>query len=117
MAKCGDEEKAKECYKKSILENSKFPYSYLNYAVLYREKNKFKEAIDIISEGIKENPKQGFLYYNRACFYVNLKEYDKAFEDLHMSIKLDEIFEEYMRNDEELNPIRTLNEYIQLYGD
>lgn len=75
------------------------------------------KAIEIISEGIKENPNQGFLYYNRACFFVNLKELYKAFEDLNKAIELDDIFEDYMKSDEELNPLRKLKEYIELYDD
>lgn len=117
MGKIKKEEEAEEFYKKSINENPKFPYSYLNYSILYREKNKFRRAIEIISEGIKENPNQGFLYYNRACFYVNIKELHKAFEDLNKAIDLDYIFEEYMKEDEELNPLRGLEEYIELYGN
>lgn len=34
----GREEEAKEYYKKSIEKNLYYPYSYLNLAVLYREK-------------------------------------------------------------------------------
>ena len=117
MGKIKKEEEAEEFYKKSINENPKFPYSYLNYSILYREKNKFRRAIEIISEGKKENPNQGFLYYNRACFYVNIKELHKAFEDLNKAIDLDYIFEEYMKEDEELNPLRGLEEYIELYGN
>lgn len=115
MGKIKKDEEAEKFYKKSISENSKFPYSYLNYSILYREKNEFRRAIEIISEGIEENPNHGFLYYNRACFYVNIKELNKAFEDLNKAIKLDYIFEEYMKKDEELNPLRVLEEYIELY--
>ena len=116
MGKIEKDEEAKEFYKMSIAQNSKFPYSYLNYSILYREKNEFSRAIEIISEGIRENPKQGFLYYNRACFYVNIKELNKALEDLNKAIELDYIFEEYMRKDEELNPLRCLPQYVELYG-
>lgn len=116
MGKIKKEEEAKKFYKQSISENSKFPYSYLNYSILYREKNEFRKAIEIISEGIEENPNQGFLYYNRSCFYININELNKAFEDLNKAIELDCIFEEYMKKDEELNPLRELEEYIELYG-
>ena len=33
------------------------------------------------------------------------------------AIDLDYIFEEYMKEDEELNPLRGLEEYIELYGN
>ena len=43
--KLGNLELAEEYYKKSIEQNPYYPYSYLNYAVMYREKEDFKRAI------------------------------------------------------------------------
>jgi hypothetical protein len=65
----------------------------------------------VISEGIKENPEEGFLYYNRACFWVHLDSFREALSDVEKAIELNDFFEEYMREDEELNPIRILPEY------
>jgi tetratricopeptide (TPR) repeat protein len=104
-------EDSKEYYKKSIIENPKYPYSFLNLSVIYREEGNFEKAIEVINEGIKENQEQGFLYYNRACFYVNIKENLKAFKDVEKSIKLDDLFLDYMKKDRELDPIRELEEY------
>ena len=38
---------------KAEWEATKYPYSYLNLAVIYKENNDIESAIDIISEGIK----------------------------------------------------------------
>ena len=102
-------------YEKSIISNPKYPYSFLNLAVIYRENYGFIKAIEVIDEGIEENPNQGFLYYNRACFYVNIGELEKALEDINKSIELDDLFLDYMKKDKELDPIRKLEKYKKLY--
>ena len=88
----------------------------MNLAVIYREADDFIKAIEIINEGIKENEEQGFLYYNRACFYVNIGELDKALEDVIKCIDLDDLFLDYMKRDRELDPIRNLEKYKELYS-
>ncbi len=114
--KLGNLDLAEEYYKKSIEENPYYPYSYLNYAVMYREKEDYFKAIDIINEGILQNEDEGFLYYNRACFYVGINKLDLALEDVLKSIELNEFFEGYMKEDEELNSIRNLEKYKKLFG-
>ena len=113
--KLGNLELAEEYYKKSIEQNQYYPYSYLNYAVMYREKEDFKRAIEIINEGIAENEYEGFLYYNRACFYVGVNKLDLALEDVLKAIELNDFFEDYMKEDEELNDIRTLEKYKNIF--
>ena len=116
LNKLGRIEEAKNFYKKSIESNPEYPYSFLNLAVIYREADDFIKAIEIINEGIKENEEQGFLYYNRACFYVNIGELDKALEDVIKCIDLDDLFLDYMKRDRELDPIRNLEKYKELYS-
>ena len=82
---------------------------------MYREKEDYFKAIDIINEGILQNEDEGFLYYNRACFYVGINKLDLALEDVLKSIELNEFFEGYMK-DEELNSIRNLEKYKKLFG-
>lgn len=113
--KLGNLELAEEYYKKSIEQNPYYPYSYLNYAVMYREKNDYKRAIEIINDGIADNEDEGFLYYNRACFYVGINELELALDDILKSIELNDFFEEYMKEDEELNSIRVLEGYTKLF--
>ena len=105
------EEEAKEYYLKSISENPKYPYSYLNLAIIYKEKRDFETAIDIISKGIDSNPNSSFLFYNRCCFYANINKLQLAFKDLIRSIELNNIFLDYMKRDEELDKLREIEEY------
>ena len=113
--KLGNLELAEEYYKKSIEENPYYPYSYLNYAVMYREKEEYDKAIEIINEGIADNEDEGFLYYNRACFYVGINKLELALEDVLKSIELNDFFEEYMKEDEELDAIRKLEKYKERF--
>ena len=83
---------------------------------MYREKEDYTRAIEIINEGILENKDQGFLYYNRACFYVGINKLELALEDVLKSIELNDFFEEYMKEDEELNAIRELEKYKKMFG-
>ena len=114
LNKLNETEESKEYYNKSIIENPKYPYSFLNLSVIYRDDDDFLKAIDVISKGIVENEEQGFLYYNRACFYVNINENLKAIADVEKSIELDDLFLDYMKKDKELDPIRNLIEYEHL---
>ena len=114
--KLGNEEAAIEYYKKSIEVDPYYPYSYLNYAVIYREKEDYMKAIEIINEGIKENPEEGFLYYNRACFYAAISELDLALDDVLKSIELNDFFVDYMKKDRELDGIRTLERYKKIFN-
>ena len=83
---------------------------------MYREKEDYNRAIEIINEGILENEDEGFLYYNRACFYVAVNKLELALEDILKSIELNDFFEGYMKEDEELNAIRELEKYKKMFG-
>ena len=61
------------------------------------------------------NEDEGFLYYNRACFYVGVNKLDLALEDVLKAIELNDFFEDYMKEDEELNDIRTLEKYKNIF--
>ena len=113
--KLGNLELAEEYYKKSIEQDPYYPYSYLNYAVMYKEKGDYNRAIEIINEGILENEDRGFLYYNRACFYTAINKLDLALDDILKAIELNDFFEEYMKEDEELNAIRELERYKEMF--
>ena len=88
----------------------------MNLAVIYREADDFIKAIEIINEGILENEDRGFLYYNRACFYTAINKLDLALDDILKAIELNDFFEEYMKEDEELNAIRELEKYKKMFG-
>ena len=105
LNKLGNVESAREYYEKSIKNNHFYPYSYLNYAVTYKEEGDFKRAAEILSEGIDYNDEEGFLYYNRACCLCNLKKYDEALDDVLKSVECNNFFEGYSKEDIELKNI------------
>ncbi len=84
-------------------------------SVKVAEKEDYDKAIEIINEGILENEDEGFLYYNRACFYVGINKLELALEDVFKSIELNDFFEEYMKKDEELDAIRGLEKYKEIF--
>ena len=81
-----------------------------------REKEDYLKAIETINEGIKENDEEGFLYYNRACFYAAIDKLEAALADVIKSIELNNFFEEYMKEDVELDKIRELDKYKKLFN-
>ncbi len=69
--------------------NGKQRYSfYLNKGVAYLRAGKYKEALEVNNEIIKEYPKNNVLYHNRGVVYEGLGEYKKAAEDFMQSITL-----------------------------
>ena len=116
MKNLNKEKEAIHYYKKSIESNPNYPYSYLNLAVIYRENDDYNKAIDVISEGIENNNDASFLYYNRSCFYANVNNLELSLKDLEKSIEMNEIFLDYMKKDRELDKIRKLKEYDELFG-
>ncbi|WP_423739047.1 TPR end-of-group domain-containing protein, partial [Clostridium cuniculi] len=53
--------------------------------------------------------------YNRACFYTAINKLDLALDDILKAIELNDFFEEYMKEDEELNAIRELERYKEMF--
>lgn len=49
---------------------------------------KYKDAIDIFSEGIKKFPADSRFYRHRGHRYITLREFDKAIEDLKIATSL-----------------------------
>jgi len=49
---------------------------------------RFREAISVYSEGIKNHPEDARLYRHRGHRYISLREYDKAINDLEYAVKL-----------------------------
>ena len=96
-------EEAENFYKKSIESNKEYPSSYLNLAVIYKEKNDFNSAIYYLTEGIKNNPSVAYLYYNRGCTFAKMQKFDIAKKDIEKSIELDDFFIEYSRKDKDLS--------------
>jgi hypothetical protein len=115
MNKLGYSNKSIEYYIKSIAQNAKYPYSYLNLSIIYIEQNDYEKAIEIISKGIISCPCTSFLYYNRACFYVHQEKFELAIRDLINAVGLSKELDEYMKNDKELEPLKDLEQYRELF--
>lgn len=60
---------------------------------------KYKEAIDIYSDGIKKFPNSPKLYRHRGHRYISLRMYDKAIADYLVAVKLIEGTENEMEQD------------------
>ncbi|MDR2684987.1 MAG: hypothetical protein LBB53_06365 [Prevotellaceae bacterium] len=77
---------AKKILFSQIEKTPKNPLPYFLFAKYYSEIQKnYKEAINFITKTINNaNSELGLLLGERAQYYYNLKEYDKALEDLHL---------------------------------
>ncbi len=62
---------------------------YANRALCYQKKNKLIEALQDINKSIDLNSSYLKAYYRRATIYVNLKNADKAKQDLIKVLKID----------------------------
>ena len=80
------------------------------------EENDINKAIEVISNGVKFNPDASFLYYNRACFYTHTGNLDLALNDLITATDLSSELEEYMKTDNEIDPLRELELYKKRFA-
>ena len=72
------------------LANSTFYSYYYNKAESLNRLRRNEEALLVINEGIKNNPGKETLYHKRYQIYRDLKEKDKAFEDLKKAYSLNQ---------------------------
>lgn len=114
LSKMGYEQKAQEYYWESIRWYNRYPYSFLNLSLLYKQEENLDRAIVVISEGIRCNPDASFLYYNRACYLAINGNTDEAFLDFVRATKLNPSFMDYAENDEDLELVRKLPGYEAL---
>ncbi|NLO38580.1 MAG: tetratricopeptide repeat protein [Ruminiclostridium sp.] len=114
LSKMGYEQKAQEYYWESIRGYNRYPYSFLNLSLLYKNEEKLDRAIVVISEGIRCNPNASFLYYNRACYLAISGNTDDAFVDVVRAAKLNPTYISYVEKDEDLENVRKLPGYEAL---
>lgn len=57
---------------------------------------------------------QIFLYYNRACYNIHLDKLENAIDDLFKAVELYPGFIKYIKQDEELDPIKGFKEYKEI---
>jgi len=75
--------------------NSIFSKAYFNRSNFYCNINKFKEAIDDISEYIRHNPDDTLGYNMKASYYCRAGDWDKAINEFSSSIKKSPNFDAY----------------------
>lgn len=116
LYKIGYTERAINNYMQSLEKNNRYPFTYLNLAVIYKDQGDYLKAIDIITRGIKQT-KDAFLYYNRACFYIHENRLDEALTDVEKAVNSSPALLDYMKKDEELEPLRKLPKYSAKWGE
>lgn len=80
--------KAIEDYTKAIDFNPQYTSAYTNRATVYGRQGKFPEAIADYNKSIELNPKFAPAFEYRAVSYYNLKQYQKAWDDVHQVERL-----------------------------
>lgn len=106
LAKLGYIDEAILCYEKSAEQNVKHPYTFLNWAVLFKNMEKYNLAEEVISRGIYYNNEVSVLYYNRGLFNTYLSNFDDAIYDLKYAVELSPSLRNYAIKD---------NEYSELF--
>jgi len=81
--KLGDLSGAIADYTKAVDLKPGYEDAYYNLGFAYYKQGNLPQAIFNYSKAIEINPKDTVAYDNRAIIYYQLKEYDKAWEDVH----------------------------------
>jgi tetratricopeptide (TPR) repeat protein len=100
-----EKEKANDNYKKGDYDGAIFLYTklleldsgnkvfnstiYANRALCYQKKNNYIQALQDINKSIELNPNYIKAYYRRATIHINLKNGDKAKEDVQQVLRMD----------------------------
>ena len=74
----GNAKKIENLYKKSISLNENIPETYNNLGNLYKDINKYDDAIKNYEEAIKKDKKFSFAYLNLATTYISLGRINDA---------------------------------------
>ena len=70
-------------YNKAIELNPQYTDAYINRGNAYAKQNNLTQAIADYTKVIEINPLYSLAYDNRAILFYQLKEYDKAWADVH----------------------------------
>ena len=68
---------------KAIKIDPKYVQAYDNLGFIYAKQGQSIQAVSIFTKAIEIDPSYSSAYYNREMVYYNLKEYDKAWGDVH----------------------------------
>lgn len=111
--KLGLFEEALADYKKIVTEFPNQPnlhILYNNWASLYREIEKPKEALKKINEALKIKKKYDIGLFNRASIYLELGDEKEACKDFKKALKLDLEKNEHFEADEDFEKLKQLCE-------
>ena len=108
------DEKAIEYYEECLRLNPVYAYAYLNWSLIYKNRDQMNKAIDILTQGIEATKSTSYLYYHRACNYALIQDKEKSIKDLKVALQLYPEFAGYMDSDEDLDFIRQdINEWLK----
>lgn len=82
----------------------------------YQSIGEKEKAIDFINRIIELDTTYAVSYYDLACLYSRMGEKDKAIEALRMSFEKGYRSFSHIDNDYDLNNLRTMPEFIELYN-
>ena len=80
-------------YTKAIEIDPKNSYAYTNRGLAFYYQDNFTQAISDFTKAIEINLKNSDAYNNRGLAYCRVKEYDKAWTDVHKIEKLGGVVE------------------------
>src|SRR5699024_4015944 len=104
-------------YLKTIKFNKEYYYIYINISTIYIKEEKYKKAIEILSEGIYENPYEEDLYYNRACSYSILNMEELAIKDIRKILILNPNSISWIKKDIDFNNLYNNEEFKRILKD
>ncbi len=82
------------------------PWEWYFAAIPIAQSGDYGGAADLVMEGLAEQPESGSLLYNLACFESLAGRRDEALGHLARALELEPQAREWMRDDDDLDPIR-----------
>jgi predicted O-linked N-acetylglucosamine transferase (SPINDLY family) len=117
-----ENEKAKECFEKSINKDQRFFNAHYNLGVLFLKRKNYQEAINCFNQTIKIKSDYVDAYINLSQVLIFLKKYKEAIDILKKCIEIDSnnfealnnIGLSYKKLEEYDNSIKYLNKAIEI---
>jgi len=117
-----ENEKAKECFEKSINKDQRFFNAHYNLGVLFLKRKNYQEAINCFNQTIKIKSDYIDAYINLSQVLIFLKKYKEAIDILKKCIEIDSnnfealnnIGLSYKKLEEYDNSIKYLNKAIEI---
>lgn len=102
----GELDKAVEEYTNAKDLRPDFGNTYLNISAIRIEQDRLDEAVDILSEGIRNSTSTHDLYYNRACCLSKLGRKAESLHDLDSALKLNPYLAVWVRRDKDFESLK-----------